>query len=862
MFVNLNTDSYTEYGREQILQELTRGASMLSRGNDLLCWAMYNNSFNASEFDYLTKIGGYTLPAKMRHIPKQRPYIEFLVSRFLERPFQFSVSCVDKKSLKRKLEGRASFHMQKYIEMHREKFSQVNSEIQKIQQKKQELEQQAQQNPQMQEAMPDIESKIQSSLENLNDMVLLNEQSMEKLKRLSKYSNKDIIEQVAQKAMKSMRQRLRIKHKSMNTFINSVVTGRGQFYVDYRPGDELPIFDSLVGKNVFYQATDNVEWIQDLDWAGFEETMTPQDVISEFRLHGVAKQQVESGYYSGSPSSAGPFVATEDDKAVDMSYKADNVSSGAVSRGDGVNVRRIWWVAERNVVALQKANEYRPGHYFTSFINQTEQKKKFLDEKHYFYKTMRGDDGKVVGKWMLKDKNDTKDEHIYDAKEVRTYDSRKGDRVLTKVIYDRFKGVVLDNNIYLSGKDPVQPRSVDNLSKTLLPIIGPTYNNYTLQPYSLIWATKDIQKSYNIVTYHRELMLAVAGTKTLLTDQSQKPEGMSWAEWRMRTKLGQHEIETRKKGVGMSQPTFNQFQAIDLSVSASIQYFDQILDNLDNQMGMIMGVTRQAMGQSVPSDQVGTFQMSQQSTLLVTSAMYAKHDEVERHALSMLINLARQYVWNTDTITQYVNEDGETEIVNIPAGLLNMSDYEIIISDNTLEERKLNELKQFAMQNYAKGMLPFTDFVHMYNVESLKELEKMSEYYSEEAMRIQQQSSQAEGEKAKELDKFRIELQGQIDMQLQKQAQSVEQMKIALDKQVAQFEQYIEQQTLALTGKKADQDFTAKMAKVSIDAEKNKGRESIDSTKNQNDYEIKQIEQRLKSLELTLNHATGSKNTD
>jgi hypothetical protein len=863
MYVNLNKDSITQNGRENILTELSKAASII-RTTDEKCWALYNNTFNPGDYTYLTSIGGFDLPAKMRHIPKQRPYIDWLAGRQTDRPFPFTVTAVDKKALKRKYEERARFFADQSYDRFMEVFNSIAQGMQQIEQKKSELQQKLQQKPQndqevqeqneIRQQMPVIEQKLQEIQQHLESMQVINDKNLDDVKRMQRYTNKDIVEEVAQKAMKAYRQRLSIKNKSVQNFISSAVTGKERYYVDYRPGDTDPIFRALVGYDVFYQAVDNVEWIQDLDWCGFTEKMSPQDVISEFRLEGNDKLRIEEGNFSISyAGQSNGFVATPDGKAIDPGAVGDvALSTGASGYAQGVDVKRLWWVAERNIEYVQWVNKYRPGRYFTHFVKEGE-KTKYIDEKYYRYQETRDKDLKKVtgGRWINKD--DKKDDS-FDYKDVKTYDSRKGDPGPGKrVYYDRYRGVVIDRDILIAEKDPIQPRSIDNISKVKLPIVGPTFNNITFQPYSLIWATKDIQATINLVTYHRELMLGVAGTKSFLMDKSQKPEDVSDAEWRYRQKMGNIEIETARKGV--SRPaSFNQFAVMDMSLSASIQYLEKMLESLDNQMGLIMGISRPAMGQVVNTDQVGTFQMSQQSTLLVTEILFAKHDEIERQALSMLMNICRQYLWDTDTILSYWNDNNEEEIVRIPANLLKMNDFDILLERSTLEERRLNELKQYALQNYSKGTLPFHQFVRMYPVESLKQLEKMSVHFAEEGQRIQAEMQNADKQKMSDLKKEEYQLKTDMQLAIQQQSEKLQEMSIQIDQQRLAFEKEIQSRELALKELIEKSQLTISDKKIDVDNETKRIVAEMRSSDTMAQTKVKQLDSYINAIGLKLQH--------
>lgn len=782
MNVDINANSKTDDGRKIILKQFANATTGIDRHVDLACWNMYNNKHNENEYDYLRKYGEFVLPAHVRHTPKQRPYIDYLTSRQLDRPYIFSVTAVDKESLKRKHENSIKKKVDLYVEAYKKRHYEITAKIGQLDQQRQIImdqlaqqpqdEQQAQAQMQAKQMLPQITAAMDNARDNMIQMQVVNDQQMEKFKIAQKYSDKEMVEQWAQKACKSYRQRLNVKQKSVQNFINNRVTGKQYYYVDYDSTRKQMVFKSIVPHKVFYQQCDDIYWTHELNFGGFEEYMTPVDVITEFgtRMTPDERSSVSRRDYTFSSDGTGPFVATEGGAVVDMGRQYDNssISSGSTRQEQGVSVKRVWWLAAEQPAAIKKPNPHRKGKYFTNILSP---ETKVIDEKNYYYH-------RQSRSWV--DRKDENRRHE-DAK-VKTYNSEKGEKYEVRVRYDRYKGAIIDGRIFISEKDPVQPRSIDDLSNTWLPIIGPTFNNVTFQPYSQIWATRDLQKSYNIVSYHRELMMAVSGTKSFLMDKSQKPEGMSDEEWDMEKKLGTIKIETRKKGIGQVPPTFNQFQMIDMSLSASIQYFDAILESIDNQIGLIMGVTRQAMGQTVNADQVGTFELSQRSTLLITQVLYAQHDEVERQAMNMMLRLAKQYVLDEETILQSIEGDGSESITRIPGNTLNKADFDIIVENNSKEESSLIELKQLALQNYKAGILPFNNFVSMYKIESLKELEKMSTYFVERAAELASQSAGAEGERAMQLEDKKAQLAMQMAEFTEKQKQGTEQMKLEWEK--------------------------------------------------------------------------------
>ena len=842
MNIDFSDKSKTKEGRIEILKEIYGSTRGISHKNEELCWEMYHNSFEESEYEYLRKFGDYELPASVKHIPKQRPYVDYLVSRQARRPFVFSVNVSDESSLKKKYKNKVKDYLDKYLREYKQIFQVNRAKIEQLEQSKQTLVQQMQQQPQSEEEaqqlaslqaqLPAIMGQIEYIKETILQQQIHTEKQIKHIERYYRYDKKELVEELAQKGLRSLRQKLKIKNISLKNFISYVVTGKQYYYVDYRVGDKVCTYRSILTNKVFYPATEDVEWVQDLDWAGFEEQMTLTDVLSEFgdRMKEGERKKLKERHMRLQSSKGGIFVATTGQKAIpDLS----NVESGSTNPDDGINVARVWWIAERKLEAIESPNPYNEDDSFIHFIPPN---KEVINAEEYTYKSRKRT-------YINNEDDNIRKEEV----DVEPYNKTKGQKYHKRVVYDLYYGVVIDDFIFIADKSETQPRYVDNYSKTTLPIIGPTFNNITARPYSYLWATKDIQKLYNIVNYHRELMLAVAGTKVMLMDMYQKPEGMSDDEWRYKMKMGVAEIQSRKKGIGPGlQPTFNQFQVYDMSLSSSIQYLDKILEGLDDQMGMIMGVTRAAMGQVVKTDQVGTFEMSQQSAALVTEILYAKHDEIECQALNALLHLSKTYLWDKETIIQMITPDGAEELVKMPADTLNLADYLITMINNTKEESSLSELKQIMLGLHSKGQMPLETFIQAYRVESLMELEKMAEYYSEKMAEVAQQSAMNEDERKAKLKELEIKLQGEIDMKIKEQEGMLEQAKLKVDQQRLALEQQIKEAEQQLKEKELAQDRYLKMFELVNE------RESEDNAVMLNDKHST-VDEQIRLLELKIN---------
>lgn len=71
---------------------------------------MYNGVLPENQFDYLRKIEQYEFPAKIRHIPIQRPRIDLLIGQELGRPIRLRTFCTNKDRVSLKQERKKIRH--------------------------------------------------------------------------------------------------------------------------------------------------------------------------------------------------------------------------------------------------------------------------------------------------------------------------------------------------------------------------------------------------------------------------------------------------------------------------------------------------------------------------------------------------------------------------------------------------------------------------------------------------------------------------------------------------------------------------------------------------------------------------------
>ncbi len=830
----------SQKGQEWMKQNVEAIKSMAfqnvdAQRRDLECWYMYHNLFNEKEFEYLTKISAgtngendYYLPAKVRHIPIQRSKLNVLISQQKHRTFQFStvISNADGKAAKfaRLVHGFTG----EVSNVINERIGQVSNQITALEQRKQQMYQMVQQQPQtpeqeqqiaqIRQQIPMIEQEINNVISTIQREKVFLEKDYRKMSHFYQYEQQDIVEDVVKKLTLKLRQDLMINEKSLKNFISQVVVGKQYYMVDYDSCSDRLIYEPLNSMNVFYPAIDDIEWVQDSPWCAIKKTMSLNQAIDNFKL---TEEEIKNIKAQGTSYSMYAQV--------DMDYN-NSLSKGLYSgssTGEGIDVYYVYWRSCKKIQIKKSPNPYQEGKYFLHFID---------DEPKYFQ------EGQLYWDKSLKKYVDKKSGFEYDKKDVIL--TNKGEKLETRYIDEIYEGVVVGGIYKNMQKKKERLYSHDNYAYTSLPVFGPTFNTITDRPYSLVWDTKDIQKLYNLLNWHRELLLATSGVKGTIMDISQKPEDMSKKEWLYYKKLGVQWIETVKKHGRPIQ--FNQFGSYDDSLSASIQYIDNMLLMLDDVLGNIIGVGRQRQGQVSNSDQVATYQMAIQQNSLITEVIYATHDEIQRRAIEALINLAIKYKFKDGGDFDYQTDNLSMERFKITPDMLKNIDINVRGANNSLDEQRMKELKQFAIKEYDKGLLPFKDMIRLYESNTLVDLHKKFELYTEEAYEVAQRNAQAAANIELEKEKGLMQAQSEIDMKVKQFEAQMKQMELQLKANIEQMKNNTAMSKISADSQNKQKELDIKQ--MEIQAENIIEQQYINEQSRSNI-----VDERLRAIELKMN---------
>jgi hypothetical protein len=755
---------------------------------DYESWMLYNEQFYESDYNYLRKVGNFTLPAKFRWIGVQRPRINLLASQQIKRPWVYSLRVSDIDSKKEKLKNKSKYKVDWILQQIQSKKIALQSQIIALQQQVQQIEQNLQREPQSEEEaaqfqqiaqqLPQVKLIIQQQTERLSKEVLYTEKEAQDLEIYLGTTWQEKKEWYAQILSDKAKLKLNLKDKSKEGLISRCVTGKEYYYVDYKEGKVLPEFINVDDVKVFFPKISNIDYVEDGPWVCMLEGMTMDQVMAQFGKD-LSEEQIKK---IESELTYDTYLDSEQSKK-EATISSPLGYSGTENMGNMIKVWKIYFKSPRKIYIKSSPNPYKEGSYFRKFISEEE--------------------ANNVG---TKYKNS-----------IRT---DKGDKLDIRYVTDIYEGYYIENLqcVVKAQKKKYNRTYMDDYMKKDLPIYGPTFSRVSKRPYSLIRATEDLQKLLNILHYHRELLLALSGTKGTIVDLSQIPAGMSPEEHQYHKKMGSLYIQTVTKGGRKINSSFNQWHTYDESLSPAIQYIDQMIMNTDQMIGYLMGIGPQRMGQVVAGDQVGKTEMAIQQNALITEIIYYEHDLIFNKAFESFMNLATKYCMHEGGIISREDDVyGEQQVI-VPAGTFKDVEFELHTENSTEEETALVQLKELAVQKHLQGALPFSNLVSMYRVKALKELEKKMEYFEAKAMELAQQAQSGQMQEQAQLEQQRIQIENQYKAEIEKQKSQLAAMNIQVEEAKLQFEREKLQVESELKDKEIRTKMTTEIYKVDKDA--------------------------------------------
>lgn len=286
-------------------------------------------------------------------------------------------------------------------------------------------------------------------------------------------------------------------------------------------------------------------------------------------------------------------------------------------------------------------------------------------------------------------------------------------------------------------------------------IVGQIYTSNSMKPASMMDRAMPYQLLYDATMLRVTEGLSKYFGSMPVIDYAEIPEGWDVEKWLyFARKAGvavKDSFKEGKKGQALgklagglsgSQNVMNQSGLGDY-----IQQQINILSFIETQMGRIIGVPPQRLGDIQNRETVGGVERAVTQSSFITNEMYKIHDNVKKRVLTMLLELCKTAYKDNPQKFQYISDDYlnqtfeiDNEFIEEEYGLLVDNDQDI-----TKLEQQLEGLTQAALQNQ---LIRFSDVFKIYNSSSMSEKQRIIEKSEADMQKRQEEQSKRESEMA------------------------------------------------------------------------------------------------------------------
>ena len=330
-------------------------------------------------------------------------------------------------------------------------------------------------------------------------------------------------------------------------------------------------------------------------------------------------------------------------------------------------------------------------------------------------------------------------------------DATLGEETKSFWVNEAWEGTKIGNCIYVNIRPRViQYNHLGNPSKCHFGIIGSVYNINDDVPYSMV----DMMKPYNYLydATHDKLnkLLEKNWGKLTRVDLAKIPKGWTFNKWMYYAKANGIAVEDSFRegdyGAGRGKLAAglnaNNNGVIDAELGNSIQLYLSILQYVKNEMGEVVGISRQREGQIASTETVGGVERSTLQSSNITEWFFAVHDDIKRRVLEAFLDTGKIAYKGRNLSFKYLLSDGSQRLMEIDGNDFADSDYGIVVdnSDGTLQlNQKIDMFAQAALQS---GKMNLSAIMKLYSSVSISEKERLLERSEQQADQQAQQQQQ------------------------------------------------------------------------------------------------------------------------
>lgn len=554
----------------------------------------------------------------------------------------------------------------------------------------------------------------------------------EQVEKYMTYSESDIRESTANKIAKYLIKDQNLEYKFNKGFKDSLIVAREIYFIGIEGSN--PVCYNVNPPDFRCDLSPTLDMIQDGQWACETKYCVPSDIIDAYDdLKESEINQIDCNSFKN----ANNIGLDPTNGALGMTYTAPkDFGNNKGIASNYIRVCRVEWKSLRKVGFLKYYDE------------QFKEQEIMVDETY----VVQEDKGESI-EWVW--------------------------------INEVWEGTKIGTDIYTRIRPKkVQYRTMDNPAKCKLGYVGAIYNNRNSVATSLVDLVKHHQYLYNIIMYRMELEIAKAKGKKMVMDVAQIPrsQGISLDKWMYYfDTTGVAFINSFEEGKGKfagQTSAFNQFTAVDMSLSQSVGQYIQILNKIELMAGELMGVSPQRMGAISSNETVGGVERSVVQSSHITEPLFYLHNEVKKNVITQLIECSK-VAYPEGKKINYILDDMSRVFLDIDEGFSN-ADYGVFVTNSAKETKALEDLKNIAQQAVASGIISLRELVTIFDSESVADIknvvkqaearadeQKAQEYQSQQDLQSQALEAQKEmaAEENDRLDN-RVMIKGEIDKEI------------------------------------------------------------------------------------------------
>ena len=579
------------------------------------------------------------------------------------------------------------------------------------------------------DAVSDKEAVMKKMLQNkvmalLEDPNLTDDQKQEELKRYQKflrYEFQDVREVRANRILKYLTQKLRLKKKFNDGLKNTLICAEEIYEIDEFGHLE---FNVLRPENVFTLSSGESNRIEDADVIIIRSYRSIGQIVDRYHQELSGKdirdlEKLQNALDAGDKDyvDASQYVQFFTADTNDPDWRMDDLI---------------------DLTALNQNTTF--GDYYDSAGNIRELRVLWRSKKPYkLVKYPDPNTGEELEKYMP---------------EYYQPDTSKGETATLTYLNYWWEGTKLGKSKYVR----LQPKKtqyfrMDNPSLVSPGIIGTVSNTNGGRGVSMMDRVKPYQYLYDVVWDRlRDAFITYMGP-IMEMDMAKVPDGWSFQKWLFYARkmkiaaVNSFNVGNKGPAKGKLAGTFNTSgKVLNMDIGNYIQQMTLLLQFIETQISLVTGVTRQREGQVQNRETAQGIERSVEQSSAITESLILEHEETVIRALGYLVEAAKNYYRGKKFLAQYFLDDGSIHLFDFDGDEFSDADYDVVAVSGLHIERMRRNMEQLAHAGLQNEMITFSTLLDIYMAPSMQDMRRSIEASEQAKMERDQKRFETEQE--------------------------------------------------------------------------------------------------------------------